>query len=419
MTEPRNQPGFATRSIHGPLEADSSYGATSVPLYQSAAFAYDTAEELRDVFQGRCFGYLYSRIANPTVSALEQRLNSLEQGRGGIATASGMAAIATTFYTLVRPGDEIVASKSLFGGTLQLLGEIFENYGVGIHYVEAVDVAAYRRALTERSRLIFLETIGNPKLDIPDIRQIAAVAAENNVPLVVDSTLTTPCLFPAKQYGVNIVIHSTSKYISGSGNAIGGLLVDLGNFDWTASRSPAVAKEASKTGDFAFLARARRQVLQNTGSCLTPFNAYLQSVGLETLSLRMERHCQNALQLAEFLQRSPKVESVNYPGLRSAPGRELAENQFQGRFGGVLALRLGSEARCFQLINRLKLVKNLANLGDAKTLIIHPASTIYYNCTESERLSAGVYPDLLRVSAGIEDIQDICDDFEHALTEVE
>lgn len=409
---------FATRSIHGGTDQDIKYGATSLPVYQSSAFSYDTAEELSDVFQGRKFGYIYSRIANPTVTALEQRINYLENGKGAIATASGMAAIATVLYTLIQPGDEIISSKSLFGGTLQLFNEIFAEYGVRIVFVDAVDVDAYRRAITEKSRLIFLETIGNPKLDIPDIRKIAAIANENNLPLVLDNTLATPYLFQAKEFGVNIVIHSTSKYITGSGNTIGGVLVDLGNYDWSATRTKSLQKIYSKTGDFAFLARARRQVLQNTGSCLAPFNAYLQLLGLETLGLRMERHCQNALELAKFLNDSPRVEMVNYPGLISNPGYTVANNQFNGRFGGLLTLRLGTPERCFKLINRLKMVKNLANLGDAKTLIIHPDSTIYYNCTESEKKDAGVYPDLLRVSVGIEDIHDIINDFNEALSEV-
>lgn len=409
---------FATRSIHGGIDKDLKHGATIAPIYQNSAFSYDTAEELSDVFQGRKFGYIYSRIANPTVTVLEQRINSLENGRGTIATASGMAAIATVLYTLVQPGDEIISSKSLFGGTLQLFTEIFAEYGVQVIFVDAVDIEAYRKAISGKSRLIFLETIGNPKLDIPDIQKIAAIAKENNLPLVLDNTLATPYLFQAKQFGVNIVIHSTSKYITGSGNTIGGVLVDLGNFDWSATRSKAIGEIYSKAGDFAFLARARRQVLQNTGSCLAPFNAYLQSLGLETLGLRMERHCQNALELAKFLHDSQRVEAVNYPGLNSNPGYPVADNQFNGKFGGLLTLRLGSPERCFKLINRLRMVKNLANLGDAKTLIVHPASTIYFNCTESEKIDAGVYPDLLRVSVGIEDIHDIIDDFNEALSEV-
>lgn len=409
---------FATRSIHSGVGPETKLGATTPPIYQSSAFGYDTAEELSDVFQGRGFGYIYSRVANPTVSVIEQRVNALEQGRGALAAASGMAAIATTIFALTRSGDEIIAGKSLFGGTLQLFSDIFENYGVQVVYVDSCDVAGYRKAISSRTRLIFLETIGNPQLDVPDLKQIATVAAEYEIPLVVDSTLTTPYLLFAKEFGVNIVIHSTSKYISGSGNSIGGVLVDLGNFEWKRSRSEAVRELSAKVGGFAFLARARKQIQQNTGSCLSPFNAYLQCLGLETLALRMERHCDNALALAKYLQNSPQIVSVNYPGLDNAAGYQVAKTQFGGRFGGILTIRLGTQERAFKLVNRLKMVKNLANIGDAKTLIIHPASTIYCNCSRELQEAAGVYPDLLRISVGIEAIKDIIADFEAALKEV-
>lgn len=409
---------FETKSIHSGFDQDHQTGATSLPIYETAAYAYDTAEDLADVFQGRKFGHIYSRISNPTVTALEQRINALENGIGAVATASGMAAIATVIYALVKPGDEIITSKSLFGGTLQLFNDIFRSFGIGIIYVGSTDIVAYRRAISPRTKLIFLETIGNPKLDVPDVKEIAAVAAKNNLPLVVDSTLTTPYLFEAKKFGVSVVIHSTSKYITGNGSAIGGVLVDLGNYNWTESPSEAVKEMAAKAGGLAFLARTRRKILQNTGSCLPPFNAYLQNWGLETLSLRMEKHCSNAFILASYLQSTSKVEKVNYPGLPDSPSYQTARYQFGGRYGGLLTFRLGSTKRCFEFIKHLKLVKNLANLGDAKTLIIHPASTIYHNCSAEESLAAGVYPDLLRVSVGIENIKDIIIDFDHALKEV-
>jgi O-acetylhomoserine (thiol)-lyase len=409
---------FETKSIHTGFDRDEKTGATSLPIYETAAYAYDTAEDLADVFQGRKFGHIYSRISNPTITALEQRITALENGRGAIATASGMAAIMTVILALVKPGEEIISSQSLFGGTIQLFHDVIQNYDIKIVYVQSTDVAAYGGAITAKTRLIFLETIGNPKLDVPDIGGIAKVANEKNVPLVVDGTLTTPYLFAAKQFGVSIVIHSTSKYITGNGSTIGGVLVDLGNYDWGNSLSEPVREMARKAGDFAFLARTRKQILQNTGGCLSPFNAYLQNLGLETLALRMEKHCGNALALAQYLENHPVVTVVNYPGLAVNPDHQVAKNQFGKRYGGLLTLRLKSFQRCFDFIRHLKIVKNIANLGDTKTLIIHPASTIYAACSEAEQSAAGVYPDLLRVSVGIENINDIISDFEQALTEV-
>lgn len=410
-----NEWEFETKSIHSGFDQDAKTGATVVPIYETASFAYDSAAELAEVFEGRRFGYIYSRIANPTVTALEQRINALEDGRGAIATASGMAAIATAIYTLIQPGAEIVSSSSLFGGTLQLFAEIFAGSGVRIHYVDPSGSRAFREALTPQTALIFVETIGNPKLDVPNIREIAAIAQENQVPLVVDSSLTTPYLFQAKECGAHIVIHSISKYISGSGHTIGGVCVDLGTYDWSRARAAAVRETARKAGEYAFLARARRQILQNTGSCLSPFNAYLQNLGLETLALRMEKHCSNALELAQYLAQHSQVTQVIYPGLPDHPDHQVARRQFGARFGGLIAIRLGSRERCFQLIKNLQIAKNLANLGDAKTLVIHPASTIYCNCSAAEQVAAGVYPDLVRISVGIENSKDIIKDFEAAL----
>lgn len=409
---------FETKAIHGGFERDGTTGATTVPIYETAAYAYPTAEMLAEAFQGRRFGHIYSRITNPTVAAFEQRVNALEGGRGAVATASGMAAIATVLGSLTEQGDEVVASRSLFGGTYQLFNEVFSRYGVSVNYIEATDVDAYRQAVTPRTRLFFLETLGNPRLDVADIAAIAKVAKENSIPLVADATLTTPYLFCAREFGVNIVIHSATKYMAGNGSALGGVLVDLANYDWTKSRSPRINEMARCAGENAFLAIARRQILQNTGGCLSPFNAFLINLGLETMALRMEKHCFNAMKLAEYLLSHGEVGGVCYPGLPQHPNHHIAQQQFNGKFGAILTLRLGTAERCYGLIHRLKMVKNQANLGDAKTLIIHPASTIYHWCSEAERLAAGAFPDLLRVSVGIENISDIINDFEEALAGV-
>ena len=396
--------GFSTKLIHSGIHPERYAGATSIPIFETASYAYDTAQELADVFDGRKFGYRYSRISNPTVAAFEERMSSLESAVGAIATSAGMSAISTAVFALTEKGDEIISSKSLFGGTFVLFNKVLQKYGVKVIYVDISDVEACRKALSNKTRLVFLETIGNPKLDVPDIRKIADVARGSRIPLVIDATMTTPYLFKAGDFGADIIIHSATKYITGNGTAIGGIIIDCGHYDWKKSAVEDIRKAAGTIDPvFAFLASARRSIFQNTGCCLSPFNAYLHSLGLETLSLRMERHCTNALKLAKYLTGAPKIVNVNYPGLPGNSHRKIAESQFGNKFGGVLTFRLASRDRCFSLIDNLKLVMNLANLGDTKTLIIHPASTIYHNCTEEEMKLAGVSEDLLRVSVGLEE----------------
>ena len=407
---------FETRAIHAGISAERNGGATSVPIYESAAFAYKSPEELEEVFAGRRFGYLYGRVANPTVAVFEERVNALEAGVGAIAAASGMAAVATAVGALTRAGDEILASTSLFGGTYHLFNKVFGRHGVGTRYADPLDLDAVKAAVTEKTRLVFVETIGNPKVDVPDIDALAGVARDHGIPLVVDGTLTSPYLFQARDHGTAIAIHSATKYITGSGSAIGGVIVDLGTFDWRTSRDADIRQAATRMDPrFAFLSVARREILQNTGATLDPFAAYLHALGLETLALRMERHCSNALALARFLEGHPAVAAVDYPGLASSPHHEVARRQFADRYGGLLALRLGSRERCFRFAGALELARSQTNLGDAKTLVIHPASTIYRDCTDDERRAAGVTDDLLRVSVGIESPRDIIADFNHAL----
>jgi O-acetylhomoserine (thiol)-lyase len=411
--------GFETKAIHSGLIPSQHQGATAVPIYETTSYAYDSAQDLADVFDGRKFGHTYSRISNPTVTAFEQRITALERGTGAVATASGMAAISTTIFTLVAQGDEIISSKSLFAGTFLLFDRLLKKYGVRIRYVDPGDIDGIRSAISQRTQLIFVETIGNPKIDVPDIEKISRVAVENNIPFVVDSTLTTPYLVQLKKLGAAIAVHSTTKYITGNGSTIGGVMVDLGNFDWSACKNRDLSSLAEERGsDFALLFSARRHIVQNMGNCPSPFNAYLQCLGLETLSVRMERHCSNAMDLANFLSDHQKVSGVNYPGLKTSPHHEIAHSQFNGRYGGLLTFKLGSKRKCFQLIDHLELVHNLANLGDAKTLIIHPASTIYHECSEEERARAGVSEDMVRVSVGIETVADIIQDFDQALKEV-
>ncbi len=414
-----NEWGFETKAVHSGLDPSQHAGATSIPIYETSSFAYNRAQDLADVFEGKKYGHIYSRISNPTITAFEQRITALENGVGAIATSSGMAAISTVMFALTGRDDEIISSSSLFGGTYLLFKRIFHKYGVKVTYVDLDNLEELKASISEKTKLVFLETIGNPKLDIPNIGEIARFATGENIPLIVDSTLTTPYLLVAKDAGASITVHSTTKYITGNGSSIGGVMVDLGNFDWSICKNSDISEFFGEYGgEFAFLAVCRRHILQNTGSCPSPFNAYLQCLGLETLAVRMDRHCSNTMNLAAFLSRHPKVFKVNYPGLGSSPYHDRARSQFNDRYGALLTFRLGTKRKCFRLIDHLRLVKNLANLGDAKTLIIHPASTIYHECTDEEMAQAGVSEDMVRVSVGIETIDDIIDDFNQALKEV-
>jgi O-acetylhomoserine (thiol)-lyase len=409
--------GFNTKAVHSGNLTGEKYGAGTMPIYETASFAYDTAEEMADVFGGRKFGYIYSRIANPTVTAFEQKLNALDNGRGAVATASGMAAITTVLLALTEHGDEIAAGSGLFGGTIQLFKDVFKKYGVNVRYSKSSKASDFEAVINAKTRAIFVETIGNPKLDVPDVAQLSQLAAKYNVPLVLDATLSTPYILDAKKFGASISVYSTTKYITGSGTAIGGAFVDLGNFDWTQSKSTAIRILSAKFKDLAFLGVARKQIAQSTGACTSPFHAYLQNMGLETLALRLERHSTNALALAGFLEKHHAVKHVSYPGLENDPYHETAKKQFNGFYSGLVTFRLADRERCFKFIDSVKLAKRVTNFGDSKTLVIHPQSTIYADCTLEETLNAGVTDDLIRVSVGIESIGDILADFDQALKE--
>ncbi|KAF0219497.1 MAG: O-acetylhomoserine [Geobacteraceae bacterium] len=408
---------FDTLLIHGGLEAGPA-GATTVPVVQSSSFAHHTAEDLEDIFRGRKVGQVYTRIGNPTTESLEKRLALLEGGIAAIATASGMAAITTAVMTIVRSGDEILASSSLFGGTFSLFRDTLANYGIRAKFVDPTDITAVRNGITEQTRLIFVETIGNPKLDVPDIPAIAAAAQEAGVPLMVDATVTTPYLARGTELGADIVIHSTSKFINGTGSAIGGAIIDMGSFDWGSGKFPHFEPFAKKYRNFAFTARARKLIHKDFGACPAPMNSFLLTEGIETLALRMDRHCENAMQLARFLKGHDKVKWVNYPGLEDSPHHGVAKRLYKGKYSGLLTFGLADKSAAFRFINGVKLAKNLANIGDAKTLVIHPASTICSDFGPEEKALMGVTEELVRVSVGIEDIDDIIDDFAEALDNI-
>jgi O-acetylhomoserine (thiol)-lyase len=408
---------FETLLIHGGTEPGPA-GATTVPIVQSSSFAHDTADDLEDVFRGRKPGQVYTRVGNPTTESLEKRLALLENGVAAVVTASGMAAISTAVMTIVRSGDEILSSSSLFGGTFSLFRDTLSNYGITTRFVDPTDIVAVKNGINEKTRLVFVETIGNPKMDVPDISAIAAAAREAGVPLMVDATVTTPYLAGGAALGADIVIHSTSKFINGTGSSIGGVIVDLGRFDWQGAKFPHFAPFVKKYRNLAFTARVRKLIHKDFGACAAPMNSFLMTEGMETLALRMERHCENALKLAGFLRDNAKVRWVNYPGLPDSPYHDVAKKQFGNKFGGVLTFGLADAGAAFRFINNLTLAKNLANIGDAKTLVIHPASTICCDYGAEEKSLMGISDELVRVSVGIEAIEDILEDFAVALDNI-
>ena len=404
-----------TLAIHGGFRGDSVTGATAVPVYQTVSYAYKTAQELADVFAGKAPGYLYTRLSNPTTTALELRLAELERGIGCIATSSGMAAIASVAMGLLSAGDEIVACAGIFGGTVSLFEKTLGRFGITTKLVDAGVTEQFEEAVSERTKFVFVETIGNPRMDVPDLGAVAEIAHGANIPFVVDNTVTSPFLVRPGDFGGDIVIHSTSKFINGHGTAIGGALVDTGNYDWAKGRFEDIRQLSERTGQMAFMAHLRNLIYRDLGGCPAPMNSFLMLQGLETLGGRMAKHCVNASKLAGYLQDHPRVNWVNYPALADSEFRGRVEKLFGGRGGGLLTFGLGDKERAFRFIDSVRLAKNMANLGDAKTLVIHPASTIFHEFSGEQNRRMGVTEDMVRVSVGIEDIEDIRGDFEQAL----
>lgn len=404
-----------TSAIHGGFAGDSSSGATAVPICQTVSYAYKTAQELADVFDGKAPGYIYTRIANPTTAALEARLTELEDGIGCIATSSGMAAIASVVMGLVRSGDEIISAAGIFGGTVSLFENTLGRFGIKTSLVDAAETKQFAKAVNDKTKLIFVETIGNPRMDVPDIPAVAEIAHQANIPFVVDNTVTTPFLMRPVEFGADIVVHSTSKFINGHGTAIGGAIIDTGNYDWANGPFEEIKELAQKAKQLAFLAHLRNLIYRDLGGCAAPMNSFLMLQGLETLSGRMTKHCKNAKELAQYLQGHPKVCWMNYPGLANNEFHSRVVKLFNGRGGGLLTFGLGDKQKAFRFIDSAKLAKNSANLGDAKTLVIHPSSTIFHEFSIAEQNKMGIGEDMVRVSVGIEDFEDIRHDFEQAI----
>ena len=410
--EAMNEYGFNTGLLHGTNEKYPQ-GATQVPIYQSSAFRNDRAEDLEKIFDNKKMGFSYTRINNPTVESFEKRVTMLEDGIGSVACASGMAALTNAFLNILQAGDEIVAACGLYGGTVELFDDL-KPFGISVKYVKENKPEAFEAEITEKTRLVFAETIGNPKLDVTDIQAVAEVAHKYDVPLIVDNTVATPYLIQPLKLGADIVVHSSSKYINGSSDAISGILVCGKGLKWDPDRYPGLAPYR-KFGPFAYIAKLRNGLFRNTGACLAPQNAFLNNLGLETLGLRMQRQCDNALELARFLQSLGGDIEVNYPGLEESPYHEIAKKQFKNGYGAIVTVRTGSKEKAFSIINSLKIPLIISNIGDTKTLVIHPESTIAAHISDEEKLQSGVFEDLIRISVGIEDIEDLKEDFKQAI----
>jgi O-acetylhomoserine (thiol)-lyase len=418
--------GFATKAIHVGHSPDSDTKSRAVPLYQTTSYTFDDTDHAADLFGLRKFGNIYTRIMNPTTAVLEQRVAALEGGAAALATASGQAAETLALLTLAQAGDEIVASTDLYGGTISLFTHTFSRLGIKVKYVMPNDFAAWQSAVTDHTRAFFVESIGNPKLEILDIEKIAAIGREHGIPLVVDNTVTTPYLLKPIDHGAAIVVHSATKFIGGHGTSIGGVIVDSGQFDWAGSGrfgaflAPDPAYHGLKFyetfGNLTFILRARVLGLRDMGAAMSPFNAWMFLQGLETLALRMERHSANGLAVARFLESHKCVQWVRYPGLASSPTHALKEKYLPRGQGALVGFGIkGGQPAAVKFIESCKLFSHLANIGDAKSLVIHPASTTHEQLSAGEQAAAGVTPDFIRLSVGIEDIQDIIADLDQAL----
>ena len=417
--------GFETLALHAGQIPDATTGARAAPIYQTTSFVFDSADHAASLFNLQTFGNVYSRISNPTVAVLEERVAALEGGRAALATATGQAAEAVAIMTLLEAGDHAVSASTLYGGTHTLLGVNLKRLGIEATFVDPDDPENFRRALTNRTRLLYAETLGNPSINVVDIAAIGAIAMEAGIPLVVDNTVPSPYLCRPLDWGADIVVHSATKYIGGHGTTMGGVIVESGKFPWGNGNFPGMTTPSpgyhgvifhETFGDFGFTMRCRMETMRTFGPTLSPFNAWLLLQGLETLPLRMERHCQNALAVAKFLQGHPQVAWVNYPGLPGNKYYELTRKYLPKGGSGLLSFGIKGGARAGEkFIEAATFMSHLANIGDAKTLVIHPASTTHRQMSEEEQAKAGVTPDMIRISVGLETIDDILWDIDQSL----
>ncbi len=417
-----------TLAIHAGHNVDSDTLSRAVPIYQTASYMFKSTEHAGNLFALKEFGNIYTRLMNPTTDVLEKRLAALEGGAGGLALSSGQSAIYASILNICGSGGHMIASNSLYGGTVTLFSHTFAKLGIQVTFVDAREPENFTKAIKDNTRLIYIESIANPKNDVLQYDKIADIAHKHGMPLICDNTVTTPILFRPFEYGADIVIHSCTKFIGGHGTSIGGAIVDSGKFNWNNGRYPELTepdssyhgvKYVESFGNLAYIVKARTQLLRDMGSCMSPFNAFLFLQGLETLHLRIPRHSENALALAKWLEKQPQVSWVNYPGLESHPDYKLAKKYFPKGQGAILGFGIkGGKEAGIKFINSVKLASHLANIGDSKTLVIHPASTTHQQLSKKEQLAAGVSEDYIRTSVGTEHIDDIIADFSQALKAV-
>lgn len=419
--------GFETLALHAGQIPDAATGARAVPIYQTTSFVFDSADHAASLFNLQTFGNVYARISNPTVSVLEERVAALENGRAALACATGQAAEATAILTLLRSGDHIVAASTLYGGTHTLLAVNLAKLGIETTFVDADDPENFRRALRPNTRLLYAETLGNPLLNVVDLEAVAAIARDAGIPFVVDNTVPSPYLCRPLEHGADIVVHSATKYLGGHGTTMGGVIVESGRFDWGNGKFPEFTNPSpgyhgvifyETFGDFGFTMKARMETMRTFGPALSPIAAWLLLQGIETLPVRMDRHCANALAVARFLKDHPQVGWVNYPGLPGDRYHALARKYLPRGASGLVNFGIKGGARAgVQFIEAAQLMSHLANIGDAKTLVIHPASTTHRQMNEEEQRRAGVTPDMIRLSVGLETLEDILWDIDQALAQ--
>ena len=424
MTERRLR--FDTLQIHAGQEADPTTGSRAVPIYQTTSYVFKNVQHAADLFALKEAGNIYTRIMNPTTDVFEQRVATLEGGVGGLATASGSAAIMYSILNIASCGDEIVSASTLYGGTYNMFADTFKTFGIKVNFVDPDDPENFRRAINEKTKALYIETIGNPSINLIDIEAVANIAHENGIPLIIDNTFGTPYLIRPIEFGADIVVHSATKFIGGHGNSLGGIIIDAGKFDWAASgKFPGLTEPdpsyhgmryVDDVGAAAYILKARVGLLRNTGACLSPFNAFLLLQGLETLSLRVERHVANAQKIAQYLQAHPQVAWVNYPSLAGSKYFDLAQKYLPLGCGSIFTFGIkgGIEAGV-RFIESLQIFSHLANVADVRSLVIHPASTTHSQLSGEELLAAGVTPDQIRLSIGIEDVEDLLYDLDQAL----
>lgn len=416
--------GFDTLQVHAGQTPDPVTGARAVPIYQTTSYVFKDTAEAEGRFALTNPGNIYSRLTNPTTDAFEQRVAALEGGSAGLATASGAAAIAYAIQNIAKVGDEIVSASTLYGGTFHLFSETLPKFGITTVFVDPDDPENFRKAITEKTKAIFIETLGNPSINLVDFDAIGKIAKENKIPLIVDNTFATPYLFRPLKHGANVVVHSATKFIGGHGTSIGGIIIDGGNFDWTSGKFPDFTTpdksyngiKYSDLGAVAYAVKIRAQLLRDTGATLSPFNSFLFLQSLESLSLRVQKHVANTKKIVEYLEKSPKVKKVNYPGLKSNKYYDLAQKYLPLGSGSIFTFSInGNIEQAKKFIDSLEIFSQLANVADAKSLVIHPSSTTHQQLSPEEQAAAGFGPDVIRLSIGVEDVDDLIFDIDQAL----